>query len=336
MTTKEPGLDMTDEDLDLAELIRAAGARTRPAAGAAAEVRSALESEWRGLVAGRRRRRTFAGWAAAAGVGVAALALWTARPLYLPTGDPFATLARVEGQVEYRGASDPGWISVTSSLNLKSGDALRTVGIGRVALTLASGLDVRLDSGTQLAFVDSSHVALDHGAVYVDSGAAGDARRRDLQVATPLGDISHLGTQYEVRLDDGSLRVAVREGRVKVGIKGTTVLANAGELIRVADSGVSRTVLPRSSDQWSWVGAITPPFPIEGKSVAEFLTWAGRETGRSIDYASPEVSRQAHGIVLRGSVAGLTPDQAVSAVLSTTPLRPEVLEDRIYIEGSTL
>jgi ferric-dicitrate binding protein FerR (iron transport regulator) len=325
-----------DDDRDLASLIGAAGSRIRPSANAMAEVRSAVANEWRSVVARRRRRRTFVGWAAAAGISAAALVLWTARPMYLASEDPFATLARVEGPVEYRRHSGDAWTSATVSLDLKSGDELRTGAVGRVAVVLGSGLDVRLDAGTQLAFVDSSHVALVHGAIYVDSGTGSDTPSRDLEVATPLGDISHLGTQYEARLDDGVLQVAVREGRVRIGASGATVVANAGEQLRVAEAGVSRSTLPAHSDHWAWVGAVTPPFPIEGKSVADFLAWAGRETGRSIDYASPEVARQASGIVLRGSVAGLTPEQAVSAVLSTTPLRPRIQVDRIHVEDSTL
>lgn len=332
----EPGPDMTDQDHDLAALIRAAGPLAQPSAAVASAVRAAVVSEWRTMVSARRRRRRLAGWAAAAGIGVAALALWTARPLHPTAGGPLATLARVEGPVEYRGGSGTDWSSATPSVALQPGDAVRTGSAGRVALTLANGLDVRLDSATQLALVDAGHVTLERGALYLDSGSAAGSRRGDLEVSTPLGDISHLGTQYEARLDDGVLRVAVREGRVKIGVNGAAVVANAGEMIRVADTGVSRTAVARNSGEWDWVSTVTPPFPIEGKSLAEFLAWAGRETGRSIEYASPQVAREARGIVLRGSVAGLTPDQAISAVLSTTPLRPEIEGDRIRIEGSTL
>jgi len=336
MTMKDTERFVTGEDEELAALLRAAGTRARPAAAAAAAVRAAVEREWRDAIAARRRRRTFTAWAAAASVAVAALALWTARPLYLAAGDPLAALARVEGQVEYRDNANASWTSVTSSLNLKSGDRLRTGNAGRVALTLTNGLDVRLDSGTELAFVDSGHVALERGAIYVDSGAEAGAGSRALEIATPLGDVRHLGTQYQARLDDSVLRVAVREGRVSVGAGGVTTVAAAGEQILVAENTVRRSALPARSAQWTWINAVTPPFAIEGKSVADFLSWAARETGRSIDYASPEVARQAHGIVLRGSVAGLTPDQAVGAVLSTTPLRPEILGERIRIEGSAL
>jgi ferric-dicitrate binding protein FerR (iron transport regulator) len=333
---KDTERSANDDEKDLAALIRAAGSRARPSAAAADEVRAAVGRQWRDSVAARRRRRTVTAWAAAASVTVAALALWTARPLYLPAGDPLASLARVEGPVEYRNRSGTGWTSATSSLELKSGDRLRTGGTGRVALALANGLDVRLDSGTELAFVDPGHVALARGAIYVDSGAGAEAASRELEIATPLGNVSHLGTQYQARLDDAVLHVAVREGRVSVGAKGVTTVAAAGEQVQVTEDRVTRSALPTHAAQWAWVNAVTPPFAIEGKTVADFLSWAARETGRSIDYASPDVARQARGIVLRGSVAGLTPDQAVSAVLSTTPLHPEILGDRIRIEGSTL
>lgn len=323
---------MVDDEQDLAALLRAAGPRIRAAAPVVAEVRAAAEAEWRAAVAGRRRRQRYTAWAAAAGVGIAAVAVWLARPLYLPANDPVAAFARVEGQVEYRDRSSDGWRPATTAVSLKSGDELRTGSTGRVALQLRSGVDVRLDSDTQFAFEDSSHASLVRGGVYVDSGTSDRAEPRDLEIGTPLGNLQHVGTQYEARLLDQALRVAVREGRVEVRSRGVDVLGVAGEQLTVANAGVTRSALPAHAGQWAWVGTVTPPFAIEGKSVEVFLAWAGRETGRSIVYASPAVARQAHDILLRGSVAGLTPEQAVQAVLSTTPLRPGIEGDRIRIE----
>lgn len=336
MTMKDTERSMSEEDADLSALMRAAGSRARPAAAAAAEVRAAVAREWRESVVARRRRRTVTAWAVAASVAVAGLALWTARPLYLPAHGPLASLARLEGSVEYQARPGAAWTSATPSLNVKPGGSLRTGDTGRAALTLANGLDVRLDAGTELAFVDTGHAELTQGAVYVDSGAGAEAGSRELEIATPLGDLRHLGTQYQARVGDAVLQVAVREGRVSVGARGVSTVAAAGEQVRVTTDSVTRSPLPAHSAQWQWINAVTPPFAIEGKSVADFLSWAARETGRSVDYASPEVAREAGGIVLRGSVTGLTPDQAVRAVLSTTPLRPEILGDRIHIEGSSL
>lgn len=320
------------EDRDVAALISAAGPRPRLADGAAAEVRAAVEAEWRATVAGRRQRRNFTAWAAAAGLGAAAVAVWLARPLYLPASDPVASVARVEGGVEYRVGLGEDWVSAATAVSLRPGDELRTNDSGRVAVKFNNGIEVRLDTGTQLALVDSSHAVLARGGVYVDSGEGAEARLRDLEIGTPLGDVRHLGTQYQARLLDGALQVAVREGRVEVGTKATTVVGGAGEQLIFADGGVTRAPLPAHAGQWAWIGLVTPPFSIEGKSVDTFLAWAGRETGRAVDYASPTAAQQAHAIVLRGSVAGLTPEQAISAVLSTTPLRLEIQADRIRIE----
>jgi hypothetical protein len=79
------------------------------------------------------------------------------------------------------------------------------------------------------------------------------------------------------------------------------------------------------------VNGITPPFSIDGRTVDEFLSWAGRETGRTVEYASPEVARQARSVTLNGTVEGLPPEGALAAVLATTSLEPTVADDRIRI-----
>ena len=60
-------------------------------------------------------------------------------------------------------------------------------------------------------------------------------------------------------------------------------------------------------------------------------SWAGRETGRAIVYASPEAEREAAQIVLRGSIEGLRPDESIGAVGSTTGLALTVERDRIEV-----
>ena len=60
----------------------------------------------------------------------------------------------------------------------------------------------------------------------------------------------------------------------------------------------------------------TPTFGIVH---VEFLAWAARETGRRLVYASPAVAQRAEQTLLKGSVDDLSPQQAVAAVLATTP-----------------
>jgi ferric-dicitrate binding protein FerR (iron transport regulator) len=165
----------------------------------------------------------------------------------------------------------------------------------------------------------------------VDSGPEAGAQAAEFLLETPVGSVRHLGTQYEARLTDGSLRVGIREGRVEVTRSGETVVGNAGEVLAVSDRGATRSRLSPSARDWQWVNGVTPPFSIEGRSVDEFLAWAGRETGRRVVYSSPATEHQARSVTLRGTVEGLTPDQAVAAVLATTSLNPTVEDDQFTI-----
>jgi ferric-dicitrate binding protein FerR (iron transport regulator) len=314
----------------LGALLAAAGAREAPSEAQRRDVLAAVGAEWRAQVAARQRRRRLAGWAAAAAVAAVAVSAWWVRPMLSPPAAQFASVARVQGTVEYREGGS--WTHVGDGARIASGAALRTGQSGRAALELDNGLTLRLDHGTRLAFATPGQAALETGAVYVDAGTGEAPRSRAFTLQTPFGEVRHLGTQYEARVDDGTLRVAVREGRVGVGPAATGQVAAAGEQLLFTEAGVERSTLPAWDAQWAWVGTVTPPFAIEGRSVEEFLAWAARETGREVRYASPAVARRARDIVLRGSVSGLTPEQAVGAVLSTTSLQPSLETGYILVQ----
>jgi hypothetical protein len=322
---------MDDRDeLDIARLLTNVGARSQPAPGAAAEVRAAVEAEWRSMVSARQQRRRFTGWAAAAGIAVAAVGAWMARPLYLPEPATIATVARVVGDVRVESGRGQ-WTQVAAGDAVRAGAAIRTGDDGRAALDLPGGVHVRLDAGTALAFNGVEEASMSRGAVYVDSGqdAGPDAARFVLD--TPAGDVRHLGTQYEARLDDGELRIGVREGRVEVSGPRASVIGSAGEVLSLRDGKVTRSALAPHAAAWNWVAGVTPPFSIEGRTVDEFLTWAGCETGRRVVYSSPEVERLAKSVTLNGTVDGLPPQQAVAAVLATTSLGTTLVDDSIEV-----
>jgi ferric-dicitrate binding protein FerR (iron transport regulator) len=320
------------DDGDLARLLAATGTRSQPSDLVAAEVRAAVEAEWRRSVSARRRRRQYAQWAVAAGAAVAAVALWVARPLYLAEAGPVASVARVIGAVQVD-TGDGHWAPLAAGSPVKAGTAILTDSGGLVALTMADGVALRLDSGTRLEFRDADEASLSQGAVYVDSGPQAGAPAADFLLETPLGSVRHLGTQYQARLADGNLRVGIREGRVEVSSARGDVLGGAGELLVVGGAGAARSRLASTASEWKWVNDVTPPFSIEGRSVDDFLSWAGRETGRRVVYSSPVAERQARSVTLRGTVEGLRPDQAVVAVLSTTSLRPSVEDEQITIDA---
>jgi ferric-dicitrate binding protein FerR (iron transport regulator) len=221
---------------------------------------------------------------------------------------------------------------------LFAGETLATSANGRLALALADRVSVRLDRDTRITLLGPGRISVSRGALYVDSGMPSDSPAPGLLVETPAGAVHHLGTQYEARVmgPSSEVRVSVREGRVELDTRrGAMHRAAAGEQLSVSAAGtvVRSAVLPYDP-RWRWVVATAPAFNIDGHSVAEFLTWSARELGRDIVYADAATQAQAARVMLSGSISGLSPDQALAAVLPTTPLRSEVRNGQLLVSLS--
>ncbi len=310
------------DERQLAALIRDAGRREQPGSAAVAAARAAVAAEWRQVVAARARRRAVTRrWSLAAAVALAGVAIWLALPQLAP-GVVVAAVERSEGRIESR---PDGWLSrwspVAAGAALASGTALRAAPGARVALRVGD-ISVRVDAGSVIALAAPDRIELRRGALYVDSRGEAAA---ELVIDTPYGNVRHLGTQYETRLDDAALRVRVREGRVQVAAAGRAIEARAGEQLTLAAGGaVSRERVAPSGGEWAWTEAIAPAFDIDEHSLYEFLRWVGRETGRELVFATPAAEKNARELILRGSVRGMTPGEALAAVLVTTPLQARV------------
>ena len=317
----EPG-EERNEDSGLAQLVRAAGRREAPPAAMASQVRDAVRAEWRAAVTARARRRQWSRYAVAAGISAVAAGAWLLQPLQMRTAPAaeIASVARITGPVQYRDADGGEWSSATTRTVLHEHEQIRTAGGARAALAWQHGAGVRIDENT-LATLDGDRIVLERGAVFIDTGEGGQSSDAPL-VATALGTVRHLGTSYEVRVADEALRVSVRHGTIQVERAGAVDRGTAGEQLRVDSAGqVERTTVAAWDARWNWLHSVTPPLDIEGRSVADFLQWAGRETGRSVVYGSPAARAAAERIVLHGTIEGLDPATALRAVLSTTRLQ---------------
>ncbi len=284
-----------EADADVGALLRAAGRRPQPPPAMEAEVRAAVEAEWRSMAQSRARRARVTTWAMAAGVAVVAVGVWIARPLYMPDSGPVAAMARVEGTVEVRTGGNKDWAPLPANAELREGDEVRTGSAGRAAVRLASGVELRLDNTTRVALNDVRHARLRRGGVYVDSGASGADASRDLELDTAAGTVRHLGTQYQARVTNGVLTVGVREGLVAIETGGHETVGRAGQVVTLQGGQATTAELAANAEAWNWASSIAPPFAIEGRTVHEFLTWAGRETGRQVVYASPEAEAAGAG-----------------------------------------
>lgn len=323
------------EEASLGALLREAGLRANPPPDVTRQVRAVVEAEWRAVVAARQpqsqpvirpiNRPTARRWPAlalAASVAMAAIGAWFVLPLLNQPTVPLATLSRVSGAVEAGSGSD--WQPANVRQTLTAGQGIVTGPQGRAALKLRDGITLRLDTDTRIALLTPERIVIRRGAVYLDAGQH-SAVADPLVIESRFGTTRHLGTQYEVRIAPEAMLVSVREGRVEVSGTGlaTQAIAQAStgeQLLLKANGGMQRQAIDRTAALWDWTQDVTPPFAIEQRTLPEFLVWVSRETGREIEYASPELQASAAQIVLRGSIVGLRPDAALAAVMATTPL----------------
>ena len=326
MTTNDQDLRPGEEDA-LKGLLREMAPEAEPQPEVRERIREAVAAEWRAAVAPVPVPiRATRGWqrpalALAAGLAVAAIALGVFQS-GTPTPAPImATLTRISGPVEAGGGA--GWQPVTAGQSLSVGRQLVTGPQGKAALTLPQGITLRLDTDTRIALAGIDRLVVERGAVYLDSGdrpSAGPSVRID----SAFGSTRHLGTQYEVRVSPDQMLVSVREGQVEMATAArlqTRVVAQAGEQLVIGTTGaVTRRAVAQRDPRWNWIGDVTPPYAIEDRRLSEFLAWVCRETGRELVFASPQVKAAAEQVILRGSVAGLSPDAALAAVMATTNL----------------
>ncbi len=76
-------------------------------------------------------------------------------------------------------------------------------------------------------------------------------------------------------------------------------------------------------------------YEINDHPLIDFLRWVSREMGWDVYFGSPESERVAQEIIMQGSIRGLSPAQALSAVLTTTRLRSSQEGSRLRIDLRT-
>jgi ferric-dicitrate binding protein FerR (iron transport regulator) len=331
---------LPEESLDRLEaLLRATGRRPAVPEDRAARVATVAREHWRSEIRQHaRRRRAWLGASVAAAIGLAAgVAIWQRgdRPAPLPVAEYAARVEVVQDSAWAQTTTTAAPLPLGRGDEVNAGSELATAERGRLALRLATGHSVRLDARTRVSVLSDRVIALTHGAVYVDSASPSGAAAGFVEIRTPLGSIRDVGTQFEVRWLTTSLRVRVREGKIALDGAGTSVEVEAGHELELGENGrIVTREWTASEAGLEWIGGVTPPFPLEGRSLQQFLEWIARERGLQLRFASPDVASAAPEIRLNGSIDGMTLDEALESVLLTCRMAHRVDGGTLLIQSS--
>jgi ferric-dicitrate binding protein FerR (iron transport regulator) len=306
---------MNDDEAFVRELMQSAGKRPDAPAEPIAEIVDATRAAWQRRLRARRIRRA-AAWTLpiAAALIIGLVVLW---PQAQPKTEPqlVATVIRANG------------IPIAVGTRVATGEWIDVPANATETLIVGNGSSLRLDGGTRLQLVSSGMARLEHGAAYLDCPHSAT----DVTVQTAAGDFTPAGTQFEVRVDrGGETQLRVREGVVTMKRPGAATSARAGEQLIVARDGTLRrgAVLPYD-DSWRWVERVAPMLEIEGKSLGTFLDWIAREKGWSLAFSADRTAK----IVLHGSIANMTPDEALQTIAAGSGFTYRVKDGVLQIDG---
>lgn len=315
-----PGTADTEDSHTVGELIRAAGRREQPPLESYEQVRSAAEAAFRSAVGQRKQRRM--NFALAASVGLAALlivALISNRTGPLPT--QVAQIRMLVGSVTLRADEQSAWTQLLPvHRELTRGVQLKTGPESRIALELSNGVSLRVDKASLVELASGSNIRLLAGTLYIDSGRDRKTTQ-PVRILTRAGTVSDIGTQFEVRYLDEALRLRIREGRVILEQGERRIDGAAGQQVLIGTQGtVVRAQIASDDPEWGWVQSVAPAPDIDGQPLTALLDWVSRETGRKIQFTSPDLEARADDTILHGSIEHLSPLEALVTMLATTDL----------------
>ncbi|MCP4901028.1 MAG: FecR domain-containing protein [bacterium] len=326
-----------EDDDSGVRLMQIAGPRKEIESDRDARIHTAVHKQWLLRVTSRRRMmwRSAIGLAAAAGVvGAITLTLWYTEAQTAPEGlVAFAQVELASGDVWQSEGSADRRFRLRKGDRLEIGNAVVTTD-GRVAFRLASGHSVRLDRDSGVRLAAANEVILEQGAVYLDSGGMLDEDQL-ITIRTPLGGVTEIGTQFEVRLLEEGVRVRVREGRIAFFHDSGRDEFEAGRQARLDGSG--RLVvddIPRFGIEWEWVAETTPAYQLEGQTLKQYLTWLSRETGFKIGDPEGRLEGADVEAILHGQLPAIRPEQTTEFVLPTCELQASVSNGVLVIRGA--
>jgi ferric-dicitrate binding protein FerR (iron transport regulator) len=276
-----------ENEEQVAALLRLAGPRPRVSDERAARVRAAVHAEWK-----RSAQKRTAAWS----LGIAAAAILVV-VLFLPRtpqqSTPIATKPAIVAQAQV-----PPYTKIAAATWIETHE--NTLSLDWNSATL------RLDEGTRLRVDSALAATLERGAIYFDGEKPG------VVIHTALGDVRDVGTRFEVRLADRTLRIRVRSGRVDLQRGRQSYIADAATELVAFRERVERNAIAISGADWAWIENAAPPLRLEGLSLREAVTRVAREKGLRVELHDVDGTARLHGSV------DFTPDEALEAATAAT------------------
>ncbi len=306
----------------LSSLIRLAGRRPEVDAERTQRVREAAHAAWHSGLRARRRRRLM-GWSlAAAAFVVCAVGVYLAgTAFHQPVARHAVAMAQVvRGKVVIgpeRGLAAEGMLShLAESEEVFAGDWVQTPPGTAASLSLGRGADLRVDEESLVQLVAQGRIYLSRGRLYLDRHAPHPGR---IEIVTPLGTITEVGTQFAVAVDPRTLVVSVRDGWIRLRTDSGTHEATRGmRLTAGIDGQLVREMVDPAGKIWDWIVPLAVPFDMEGASLFDLLDWVSRETGLALIYGDEPTARVASQTVLHGQLPSRAPLEALKTILPTT------------------
>lgn len=306
--TRQSEDPLPDADRSVEDLLGLASPRPEPAAEEREKVREAIHSEWRQVTGRRRNTRRFVAFAAAATVLLAVTMMVNILDTPVVAPVQVASIEKSRGSIFVLGErAEP---RETNDLSpVLAGQTIETGKGAAAGLNWTIGGSLRVGENTRVTFLSNDTIELVAGRIYFDSQPSALSRNgnRDLtsklEIRTEHGVVSHIGTQYMTTVDDDSLAVSVRDGRVT--IDGTFHNAIAHEGQKLTFQGSSRPTVVNVTTyggDWRWIEGVTPTAHVDGKTILEFLLWVSQETGLTFHFETQAVEQLARSETLTGIV----------------------------------
>lgn len=301
---------MNEENDAVAALIRAAGKRPSIDAETQARVRAAVEDEWRATI--RRRRFARVGGALVAIAAGASAVVW-----FLPQSARLPAVLPVVAYVE----------SVRGDAELLAGQSLRQgmevqIPANATASIRWNEATLRLDGGTRLRFDGLTIATMRSGALYYSDQGANLTHT----FSTPFGSVRDIGTRFELRLREDSLRIRVRDGLVSL----RDAAARGGQELIATHTAIEQHTIATTGEEWSWIERAAPPLLLEGKTLADVLRVIAEEKGLSLEWSDASLGK----VRLHGDVP-LTASEALDAATTAAGVAYRIEGTRLIVGRRT-